>query len=84
MKKEIETDITAEDILNVLGTENSEEKIYKLLEFLTKDRLNELKEIFRNLCKSKCIVPLRKSTSKNIKKLYLLNDENCIKKVLIC
>ena len=76
MKKEIETDITAEDILNALGTENREEKLYKLLEFLTKDRLTELKEIFRNLCKSKCIVPLRRSTSKNIKKLYLMDDKN--------
>lgn len=60
MKKDYETDITAEDILNILGTENTEEKLYKLLEFLNKNRLTELKEIFRNLCKSKCIVPLRK------------------------
>ena len=76
MEKDNETDITAEDILNALGTENREEKLYKLLEFLTKDRLIELKKMFRNLCKSKCIVPLRRSTSKNIKKIYLMDDKN--------
>lgn len=75
MKKDNETDITTEDILNALGTENREEKLYKLLEFLTKDRLTELKEIFRNLCKSRYIVPLRKNTSKNIKKLYSIDDK---------
>ena len=75
MKKDNETDITTEDTLNALGTENREEKLYKLLEFLTKDRLTELKEIFRNLCKSRYIVPLRKNTSKNIKKLYSIDDK---------
>ena len=75
MKKDNETNIITEDILNALGTENREEKIYKLLESLTKNRLIELKEIFRNLCKSKCIVPLRRSINKNIKKLYLMDDE---------
>ena len=75
MKKDNEADITTEDILNALGTENREEKLYKLLEFLTKDRLTELKGIFRNLCKSRYIVPLRKNTSKNIKKLYSIDDK---------
>lgn len=75
MKKDNETDITTEDILNALGTENREEKLYKLLEFLTKDWLTELKGIFRNLCKSRYIVPLRKNTSKNIKKLYSIYDK---------
>lgn len=70
------TDITTDDILNALGEENREEKIYKLLELLTKDRLLELKEIIRKRCKIKGITPLRKNTSKNIKKLYLLNDDN--------
>lgn len=45
------------------------------MEFLTKDRLTELKGIFRNLCKSRYIVPLRKNTSKNIKKLYSIDDK---------
>lgn len=75
MKKDNEAEITTEDILNALGTENREEKLYKLLEFLTKDRLTELKGIFRNLCKSRYIVPLRKNTSKNIKKLYSIDDK---------
>lgn len=75
MKKDYETDITVEDILNALGTENREEKLYKLLELLTKDRLIELKEILRKHCKNKCIVPLRINTSKSIKKLYLLKDD---------
>lgn len=73
MEKNCETDITVEDILNALGTDNREEKLYKLMEFITKDRLKELKEILRKHCKSKCIVPLRRNTSKNIKKLYLLD-----------
>lgn len=76
MKKNKETDITADDILNALGTENREEKLYKLIEFMTKDRLAELKEIIRKRCKTKCITPLRRNTSKNIKKLYILNDNN--------
>lgn len=76
MKKNNEANITADDILNILGTENGEEKLYNLMEYLTKDRLMELREIFRKLCKSKCIVPLRKNTSKNIKRLYRLNDDN--------
>ena len=75
MKKDNEADITTEDILNALGTENREEKLYKLLEFLTKNRLTELKGIFRNLCKSRYIVPLRKNNSKNIKKLYSIDDK---------
>lgn len=76
MKDDNRGGITADDILNALGEENREEKIYKLLEFLTKDRLAELKEIIRKRCKIKCITPLRKNTSKNIKKSYLLNDDN--------
>lgn len=75
MKKDNEKGITAEEILNALGTENREEKLYKLLEMLTKDRIKELKEILRRCCKSKCIIPLRRNTSKNIKKLYLLNND---------
>lgn len=73
MEKNCETDITVEDILNVIGTDNREEKLYKLMEFITKDRLKELKEILRERCKSKCIVPLRRDISKNIKKLYILD-----------
>lgn len=76
MKDDNKGEITADDILNALGTENRDEKIYKLMEFMTKDRLVELKEIIRKHCKIKCITPLRKNTSKNIKKLYLLNDYN--------
>lgn len=76
MKKDNKVNITANDILNALGTENREEKLYKLMEFFTKDRLLELKEIFRKRCKSKYIVPIRKNTSKNIKKMYLFNDNN--------
>lgn len=76
MKNNSKTEITADDILNALGTENRDEKIYKLMEFMTKDRLVELKEIIRKRCKIKYITPLRKNTSKNIKKLYLLNDDN--------
>ena len=76
MKENKETEITAEDILNALGTENRKEKLYKLMEFMTKDRLAELKEIIRKRCKTKCITPLRINTSKNIKKLYILNENN--------
>ena len=76
MKKDNKVDITADDILDALGTENRDEKLYKLMEFLTKDRLIELKEIIRKRCKSKCIVPLRQNTNKNIKKLYLLNEDD--------
>ena len=64
------------DEINALGMENKEEKIYKLMEFMAKDKLIELKEIMRNRCKVRGITPLRRNTSKNIKKLYLLNDNN--------
>lgn len=75
MKDENKDKITVNDVLNAFGTENREEKLYKLLELLTKDRLIELKEILRKHCKNKCIVPLRRNTSKSIKKLYLLKDD---------
>ena len=69
MEKNCETDITIKDILNAIGTDTRKEKLYKLMEFITKYRLKELKETLRKCCKSKCIVPLRRNTSKNIKKL---------------
>ena len=76
MKDDNKGEITTDDILNALGKENREEKIYKLMEFMTKDKLAKLKGIIKKSCKIKCITPLRKNTNKNIKKLYLLNDDN--------
>lgn len=76
VEKSDEEAITAQDVLNALGTENREENLYKLMEFLTKDRLIELKKIFRKRCKNNCIIPLRNNTTKNVKRLYLLNDDN--------
>ena len=76
MENDNEGMLTAQDVLDVLGPENREEKLYQLMEFLTKDRLLELREIFRKRCKSKYIVPLRKNISTNIKKIYSLNDDN--------
>lgn len=83
-EKNCETDITVEDILNVIGTDNRREKLYKLMEFITKDRLKELKEILRERCKSKCIIPLRRNISKNIKNYIYLTMINCQKKVVTC
>lgn len=76
MKKNDNEKITADDVLDAIGQENVEENLYKLMRFLTKDRLIELKKVIRKQCKSKFIIPLRKNNSNNIKKLYLLNDNN--------
>jgi len=75
LKEDNKEEITAEDILEALGPDNVEEKIYQLIGFLTKDRLIELKDTFRKKCKSKCIVPLRQNNTKNIKMIYVINDD---------
>ena len=75
MKDENKDKITVNDVFNALGTENREEKLYKLLELLTKERLIELKKILRKHSKNKYIMQLRINTSKSIKKLYLLKDD---------
>lgn len=72
MKNDNKSERTVDNVLNEIG----EEKTYKLMEFLTKDELVELKEIIRKRCKIKFIIPLRRNISKNIKKLYILNDDN--------
>ena len=64
------------DVKNIVEENEQGEIVRKLLELLTKDRLNELKELIKKKARYKFIIPLRRNNKKNIEKLYKTNYNN--------
>ena len=64
------SDITVEDVIEMTKGEKQDELIRKMLEYLTKDKIKELKKIVKEKTQSEFVIPLRNNNKEIIEELY--------------